>query len=105
MRTHVRKDIYNVGIAREFKILYGDYVKFRNGNFYVCIDGKQKIDEHNVYTTYAITGQYFEDISFYFLFLNKIQETLSSKDPNLIQLHGVIKNCHAVKEKIQGGFV
>ena len=38
-------------IAAEFKRLFGDVAKFSNGNMFVCIDGRWKVDEYNVYIT------------------------------------------------------
>ena len=63
MITEIYPLPYNVHIAQDFKKLYSDIVKFSNGNFYVCVDGKWKIDEHNVHITHVITDLYFDDLT------------------------------------------
>ena len=63
MITEPNTSSYVVLIAQEFKKLYSDIVKFSNGNFYVCVDGKWKINEHNIHITHVITHKYFSDMS------------------------------------------
>ena len=98
---------YNVLIAQDFKKLYSDIVKFSNGNFYVCVDGKWKIDEHNVHITHVITDLYFDDLTRDLCYLKKFLNTFKEdpdQDKNMLNLiTTAIKSKDAIKEKIQAG--
>ena len=54
LTTSIDLDKFSNSIARDFKRLYGDIVKFSNGNMYVCVDGRWRVDEYNVHITQII---------------------------------------------------
>ena len=107
MITEPNSSSYVVFIAQDFKKLYSDIVKFSNGNFYVCVDGKWKIDEHNVHITHVITDLYFDDLTRDLCYLKScLKKCKEDPDPDQIMLNllmTTIKSKDAFKEKIQGG--
>ena len=88
-------DAFQNNIAREFKRLFGDIAKFSNGNMFVCVDGRWKVDEYNVYITRLI---------------NKFSDNVTYDREKLVKYNGDgnnfvsrIKVLTSVLEKIQGG--
>ena len=86
-------DPFSNSIARDFKRLYGDIVKFSNRNMYVCVDGRWRVDEYNVHITQVINK--YSDV------VRKDREIV--KKYNDTKFNAKYKRLVNVLEKVQKG--
>ena len=86
-------DPFSNSIARDFKRLYGDIVKFSNRNMYVCVDGRWRVDEYNVHITQVINK--YSDV------VRKDMEIV--KKYNDTKFNAKYKRLVNVLEKVQNG--